>query len=729
MIKKIAILLCLIAVIAFADNRITENVNAHEPERSGVSLFVPDLRRHDAGPVRDRVGENQLVSDENRSHQNETASFVSPIDPQHIVGGCNDYRSDDVRCGYFVTFDGGRTWEDGVVEDIGEFGASGDPSVVIDNDGRAYMCGIAFNRNDDFGGIYVSISEDGGSEWGEPNWVIAHREGEQDPPFEDKCYIGIDNGDGEFEGNIYVSWTRFGGQSGIYFSKSEDGGEQWSEPIRLTGRASQGSVPTVGPDGELYVIWKDFTADRMIGVRSDDGGDSFGDIFVVAETENIPRQLAPTEFRVNSFPSSAVDNSDGENRGRVYVCWADHRLNDADIMLAWSDNSGDEWSEPIRLNDDEEQNGIDQFFSWVAVDATDGSLYGVWYDRRLDDDNFLTDVYGIRWNGVDELPANERISSETFNPTIGFDGLFIGDYNGISAFGGTAHPVWSDTRNNNQDVFWAPFTGARHFIVEPEQFDHTYILEEVLINGEAADDGDEVAIAGRDFGRDGLGPEYLVNASLLEGDPPYEIATPDDSYLYWKVWDSSEWEEVIGVWELVEARGDETVLRIIAPPPDTFRVDVRENWSFVSIPFNPVSYNPVLVFNPEEYPIAIVKDGGGHFFVPDFAFNNLGTFSPLQGYQVRAFEEFSLEVPGIRLDPQTPIPLRMGWNLAPYLPDHELGVNAWASIVDNLLLAKNGSGRFYAPAFGFNNIPGLFPGEAYQLRMSEADTLIYPEEE
>ncbi len=704
-------------------------VQAIEPERSGVALYQPDNERL-IGPMRDRVGQDQLISGEGGSLQNETAIFIDPNDPRHIVGGCNDYRGEDARCGYFVTFDGGETWEDDIINDIGGFGASGDPSLAIDNDGNAYMCGIAFNRDpeDDRGGIYVSKSEDGGSEWGEPNWVIAHFDNDN-PPFEDKCYLTVDNTDSDFEGNLYVSWTRFGAGSGIYFSKSENGGEAWSEPLNLTRRGSQGSVPTVGPDGELYVIWKDYAADRVIGRKSDDGGESFDEIFVVANTDAIRSPLAPTEFRVNSFPSPAVDCSDGENRGRVYVTWADERLGDADIMLAYSDDGADNWSDPFRINDDNAENGLDQFFPWLAVDPLDGHMYVVWYDRRLDDENIMVDAYGVRWNGIDEeLLENERISSESFDPRIGFGGAFIGDYNGITAGGGQAHPAWSDTRNNNQDVYWAPFMQDRHFIFEAENFDHTYIIEEVLINGELAEMGDEVAIVSMEFVENNW-EQTTINGIIVVGDAPYETTANPENHLQWRVWDNSENEEIVSAWQVSEEGERETTLRLIAPPPDTVRVELHQSWNLISLPIHPVSLVTEFIFDTNEYPFEMIKDERGRFFVPNHGFNGLGPIDPLQGYQVRASEAFTLIIPGIRLDPQEPVPAARGWNFVSYLPDYELDPwDGFDSILENLQIAKNSRGQFMVPIHNFSNMPPLQPGQAYQVRMSEDDELIYPEQ-
>jgi hypothetical protein len=69
------------------------------------------------------------------------------------------------------------------------------------------------------------------------------------------------------------------------------------------------------------------------------------------------------------------------------VAWSDYRNGDLDVFLATSGDGGKHWSEPVRVNNDPVHNGAEQFFQWLAVDPTDGSIDVIFYDRRRDPEN------------------------------------------------------------------------------------------------------------------------------------------------------------------------------------------------------------------------------------------------------------------------------------------------------------------------------------------------------
>lgn|GEM_PF-2380608 len=736
-IRALTILpIAFFVTIIYLPNLVAENI---VPPLSGVVAFQNQrhIQRHNNNnaPRRDDVGPNRLASDDrNHNAQNESAIFINPSDSQHIVGGSNDYRAGDANCGWFVSFDGGETWESGLVDGLNIFGLSGDPTVVIDRDGIVYMGGIHFNRNQPRrGGIFVSRSDDGGLSYEDPSWVIIH-EDDNDPPFEDKPFLGIDNTGGEHDGNIYVSWTRFGtGQ--IYFSRSIDGAESWSEPMRLTGSRGQGSVPVVGPGGKIYVIWKNFSRDEVVGMMSDDGGESFGDLFVVAETEQLPGNLEPTNFRTHSLPSSGVDQSDGDNRGRVYVTWADIRSDDADILLAFSADFGENWSDPLRLNDDEAENGLDQFFPWLSVDPSNGEMSAIWYDRRLDDNNIMVDVYGVTWNGIDDVPANERISSTSFDPRIGFNGAFFGDYIGVSASNGFKIAGWCDTRANNQDIYAANLE-YNHFPNMEGEDEHLMIVESVLINGEAADPNDEIAVFDQTYELKGsafVGDEETVELIAYGQGWPHN---PNESvYICWKVWDRSANEEYFA--SAVYLDGDEfyrvdgeTTLNLIAPPPAQQQIDLIANWSIISTHVIPHNLDPWEMFMPVHDQLELVKDQEGNFLRYDFNFSNMDAYEVLKGYFVKVNEDVVFEINGIQIDAQTPLLLDQCWNVIGYPPDYELEPwYAFDSIIDQIFIVKDEQGRFLVPEAEFSNMENLRPGEGYQMKVCEDVELIFPDQE
>ncbi len=92
-------------------------------------------------------------------------------------------------------------------------------------------------------------------------------------------------------GVTYLTYTRnYRVGSGVCNSRIElmrslDEGLTWSVPITINDparAASQGAQPVVGPDGELFVVWRDFGASDVRMRRSDDHGITFGPETMVA---------------------------------------------------------------------------------------------------------------------------------------------------------------------------------------------------------------------------------------------------------------------------------------------------------------------------------------------------------------------------------------------------------------------------------------------------------------
>jgi len=152
-------------------------------------------------------------------------------------------------------------------------------------------------------------------------------------------------------------------------------------------------------------------------------------------------------------------------------------------------------------------------------------------------------------------------------------------------------------------------------------------------------------------------------------------------------------------------------------------------WSMISFPVTPESGEIRNVFAPwlEAGILAIVKDGFGRFFLPDWDFDQIGRINPLAGYSIRMRQADTLVVEGEFTPFNTPVPLGLGWNMIAYLPQDPLDAEAaWENIADNLLVAKDYLGRFWLPSRNFNNLTPLQPGQGYLLKLNAADTLIYP---
>jgi hypothetical protein len=422
------------------------------PSKSGVvevspppallNRLTPGLLGGGAGP---NVRANQDVTPE---PQNETTIAVNPADPYNIVGGANDYRNGDATVGWYTSFDGGLTWTDGVFPIPGNYDASGDPAVAFGPNNRVYFAQLIFQRDSQNppSGIYVSTSTDGGLTWNAQVNVSTSASSE----FDDKELIACDTTGGTYNGNVYVSWTKFGFGSPIYLSRSTDAGQTFSTPMNISDTSNnQGSMPAIGPNGEVYVVWKDYNSDRIRFDRSVNGGASFGSDRTVADTDSVGFPLSGFAFRGNSFPYIAVDKSGGSNHGRIYCVWNDDRNGDADIYMAWSDNQGTSWTQPKRVNDDSLSNGEEQFFPFVTV-TEGGALDVTYYDTGYGSHSLLDMTLIRSGDGGLTFDPSIRVTDQSFDPANdGFGGAFIGDYNGMASTDNATYPLWTDCRNGN----------------------------------------------------------------------------------------------------------------------------------------------------------------------------------------------------------------------------------------------------------------------------------------
>ena len=172
------------------------------------------------------------------------------------------------------------------------------------------------------------------------------------------------------------------------------------------------------------------------------------------------------------------------------------------------------------------------------------------------------------------------------------------------------------------------------------------------------------------------------------------------------------------------ARGTHTV-RITTPV--TQSILLQRGWQTISSFVVPDDPALKVVFENVASDVLLVEDHFGRKYTPRQGANDIGTWSPLQAYRVYASSNTTLTMKGkSALPPATPLSLKRGWNLVPYLPSKEMPAEvALGSILDNLILVKD-NGNVYSPVYNVNRVGLLKPGRGYLIYVTKPCTLLYP---
>lgn len=453
-----------------------------------------------------KVGPNIDVSNE-PGPQFETAIAINPNNPSQIVAASIDVGEEpfvpfgaDVRA-YFSS-DGGATWGTTLLPVPppvvnGVAGNSFDPGVAWDTRGNIYVSHGLWWFNSHFvvvtSAVQVDRSSDGGRTWTTTDFGFSPG----NAGLADKPMITVDTSPtSPFRDTIYVAWdvsyllppiqgTTFAmpGQFTLLLSRSTDHGVSFSTPILPIGPTGSGvsqpyaADPFVGPDGTLYLAYEDSVQSRIAVVSSTDGGQTFGSVSTIGPapgTHFVPILAEPHAFfqppglgplGAFVYPACGADTSMGPRRGTLYCSWMDETAaNGTDIFVARSTDRGQTWSPRGRVNDDPTGVVNDQFGQWLSVDPTDGSVSLSWDDTRNDPAHMSTDIFYARsTDGGLSFSPNVRVTTAQTDEACATCGVrFYGDYQGIAAFGGVVHPVWTDRRASvsafGEEVFTATIT-------------------------------------------------------------------------------------------------------------------------------------------------------------------------------------------------------------------------------------------------------------------------------
>ncbi|MFL6282560.1 MAG: beta strand repeat-containing protein, partial [Pyrinomonadaceae bacterium] len=470
-----------------------------EPERAPVVPEIINTRQYSLDAVYNMdaalaasVGTNTDPSSGVEGYQGENSISIDPNNPLHIVAHSNTFFKDtNPQCqsptgGTANTFgtmtlfgssDGGQTWTyncapwpasvtGGVAGATFWFGS--DPALAWDNQGRAYATYMLISQSSTASGasIVTARSSDNGATWQSLGTVTS---GITSTTIgNDKEMMAIDNTSGQtfsHPGRIYVIWDAANAEKIAY----SDNGSAWTTVNFASNTGAIGGNVVVGADGTVYAIWNRYNVETIVFSKSTDGGATWTAPAVIATlalqsfgANNLPP--AQDQRGVNGFGAIDIDrNPNSAFFGTLYVSFPDFPVgttsgSDINTYVIRSTNGGTNWSTRVKVNDD--NFGATQFFPWLAVDQSDGTVNVSWIDSRIDPLNRKTQaVYARSSDGGVSFEPNISVTdggaafrntvnyadeNSTDNPS--YNGNQYGDYTGIAAFNRQVHPLWTDSR-------------------------------------------------------------------------------------------------------------------------------------------------------------------------------------------------------------------------------------------------------------------------------------------
>src|SRR6185295_20003365 len=230
--------------------------------------------------------------------------------------------------------------------------------------------------------------------------------------------------------------------------RSKDHGMTW-DPVQSTGNIVHGTAIVTSTTGMVHVPYNaDSDRNQLRYLRSKDNGDSW------EERRDLLPDMGTFCFQCNPRQHPIVGAAADPTGKIVAITWAsrmDEGEGDDDVWVLYSKDSGETWSDPIRVNDNTTQSR--QFESWVAVDNY-GRVHVAWTDYR---DGGKNETWYARSDDPTKgFEPNVQVTDDSGSGNTDF----LGDYKGIVVSGNDVLIVWEDTRDDSGDIYFARAAGA-----------------------------------------------------------------------------------------------------------------------------------------------------------------------------------------------------------------------------------------------------------------------------
>jgi uncharacterized repeat protein (TIGR03803 family) len=379
----------------------------------------------------------------------------SPTNAKHLLLGSFDGNCSGLALlGFHLSTDGGSTWSRHCMPTIQKdrmYSPVDDPQVGYDLKGIAYISGYYFAVGAGFVGFQKSND---GVRWSKAAPALRLKVGTH--PFDSSLTVDRTPGSPRAN-NVYISAAvamDSGRKTQVMVSHSSDKGASWAiasidspQRVPVEDRLTRISV---NGEGVIYVTWMrsetTTTTGYIMASRSSDGGNTWSSPLRVATVTMAPDLPNAQGERVYNYPGVAVDNSGGSYSGNVYVAMYNWTGTHLSVQVIRSTDGGKTWSQPVPVAPPSATH--DQFFPAISVSST-GTVGVSWLDRRNDPADLSYQAYAaFSDDGGKTFKKNWQLTTAFSDPdTNGTMNHWMGDYTGNAWDGNTFIAAWMDSSN------------------------------------------------------------------------------------------------------------------------------------------------------------------------------------------------------------------------------------------------------------------------------------------